>query len=108
MSLTAPGGIAALVMDFNGIAVDQYVKPSGEFDVETWAYSVVLKQVRQAAEDARRRGHPGGLHQTERMTVVRMLNSEYFATVALGPHGNAGRARFMLRVSSGDMAQALE
>ena len=61
------GGIATLLMDFEGIAVDSYSKPGAAFDITTIGaeFSVVLKSIQRAAQmleaGRHRRGrHPGG------------------------------------------------
>lgn len=97
------GGLAALLMGYDGIPVDQYVRDEQPLEVEPigMEYSVILSQIRKAAEmlDA-------GLArevtvQAERMTtVIRLLNDEYFVAVTLTPEGNAGKARFLLRTSA--------
>src|SRR5262245_7987433 len=45
------GGLATLLMDFEGIAVDSYSRPGAPFDITTIGaeYSVVLKAIQRAA-----------------------------------------------------------
>ena len=58
------GGVGGLLMGFDGIAVDQYVRDGSAFDVQTigMEYSVILKQIQTAAEmlDADAAFHPWG------------------------------------------------
>ncbi len=97
------GGVASLLMGFDGILVDQYVREGEGFDVETvgMEYSVILKSIRHAAEmldagDAREVAI-----KAERITtVIRLINEEYFVAIALKPSGNVGKARFLLRTRS--------
>jgi predicted regulator of Ras-like GTPase activity (Roadblock/LC7/MglB family) len=95
------GGVAGLLMGYDGIPVEHYVREAeAEASVETVGqeYSVILKEIRKAAElldsgEAREMAV-----KAERMTtVVRMLNDEYFVAVTLKPEGNLGKARFLLR-----------
>ena len=105
------GGIAGLLMGFDGIPVEHYVKPDQDFDVQTvgMEYSVVLKQIQQAAEMLNAGGAREVSIQADRMTtVVRLLNEEYFVAVTLSPHGNAGKARYLLRLSAGELLSVLE
>jgi predicted regulator of Ras-like GTPase activity (Roadblock/LC7/MglB family) len=104
------GGIAALVMGYDGIPVDQYVRTGAALDVATigMEYSVILKEIRRAAQmlDA---GTANEVSiKSERMTtVIRFLNDEYFVAVALSPEGNTGKARFLLRVRAPSILSSL-
>ncbi len=94
------GGVAGLLMGYDGIAIDQYAAGGGPFDVEAvgMEYSVVLKGVQRAAEmlDAGTTNEVSV--RTERLvTIVRLLTDEYFVAVTLQPNGNAGKARYLLR-----------
>lgn len=98
------GGVAGLLMGFDGIPVDQYIRDeNAEIGVETvgMEYSVVLKQIKQAAEmldagDARE----VAIKAERLITVIRLLSDEYFVAVTLKPSGNLGKARFLLRTRS--------
>jgi predicted regulator of Ras-like GTPase activity (Roadblock/LC7/MglB family) len=97
------GGVAGLLMGFDGIPVDQYVRDDASLDVETvgMEYSVILKSIRQAAELLDAGTAREVAIKAERMTtVIRLLNDEYFVAVALKPSGNLGKARFLLRTRS--------
>lgn len=95
------GGIAGLVMGFDGIPVEQYVRNGSSFDVETvgMEYSVLLGQISKAAEQLDAGPAREVSIQAERLTtVIRLLNSEYFVALALAPQGNFGKGRFLLRM----------
>jgi len=97
------GGVAGLLMGFDGIPVDQYVRDEATFDVESvgMEYSVVLKGVQQAAEMLESGAAKEVAIKAERLTtVIRLLNDEYFVAVTLKPSGNLGKARFLLRTRS--------
>src|SRR5690606_988054 len=106
------GGIAALVMGYDGIPVDQYVHDDGRaLDVEQvgMEYSVILKNIRSAAEMLDTGTAEEVAIKAERLTtVVRMLNDEYFLAMALRPDGNLGKARFLLRTRAAEIRDALE
>jgi predicted regulator of Ras-like GTPase activity (Roadblock/LC7/MglB family) len=106
----AEGGIAGLLMDFEGIPVEVYSKKDAGFDVEVVGaeVSVLVKSIQRATEmlDA------GSTHevafQSERLlTLVRVLNENYFLAVALRPDGNYGKARFLLRTAAPKMLAEL-
>lgn len=105
------GGVAALVMGFDGIPVDHYVRDDGELDVETigMEYSVVLKDIQKAAEMLDAGKAQEVAVRAERMTtVMRLINEQYFVALAIQPEGNVGRGRYLLRMRVGAMREALE
>lgn len=94
------GGVASLLMGYDGIPVAHYVRPDAGLDVENvgMEFSVILKDIRKAAEMLSAGGAREVSVQAERLgTVIRLLNDEYFVAVALEPAGNHGKARFLLR-----------
>lgn len=104
------GGVAGLLMGFDGIPVDQYVKDDASVDVETvgMEFSVILKSIRQAAELLDAGSAREVAIKAERMiTVIRLLNDEYFVAVTLKPSGNLGKARFLMRTRSQKLLSGL-
>jgi predicted regulator of Ras-like GTPase activity (Roadblock/LC7/MglB family) len=104
------GGVAGLLMASDGIAIDQYSKGDGPFDIEAvgMEYSVVLKGVQRASEMLDTGETNEVSSQTERpTTVVRMLTDEYFVALAVAPGGNVGKARFLLRTSAAKLLENL-
>jgi predicted regulator of Ras-like GTPase activity (Roadblock/LC7/MglB family) len=94
------GGLATLLMDFEGIAVDSYSKPGAPFDITTIGaeFSVVLKSIQRAAEmlDAGSMGEVA--IQSEKVTtLIRVINESYFVAFSMTPDANLGKARYMLR-----------
>lgn len=104
------GAIAGLLMGFDGITVDSYSRDGGQLNVETLGseYSVILGQIKQAAEAL----ELGSAHevsvQAENMTtVIRLLNNEYFVALAVAPNGNFGKGRYLLRVQAPKLLENL-
>lgn len=94
------GGISSILMGFDGIAVDSYSKENSQFDPEDigMEYSVVLGQIKQAAEMLEIGITTEVAIQAEQMTaIIRLLNEDYFAAVLVTPGGNYGKARYLLR-----------
>jgi predicted regulator of Ras-like GTPase activity (Roadblock/LC7/MglB family) len=94
------GGVAGLVMGFDGIPVDSYTR-EGQIDVNTvgMEFSFILTQVKKAAHTL----EIGDVHEVtikaERLTIViRVLTNDYFLALALGPDGNYGKGRYLMRV----------
>lgn len=106
------GGVAGLLMGFDGIPVDAYVRDGGGLpvDVETvgMEYSVILKDIRKAAELLEAGGASEVSIQAEKLTtVIRVLNDEYFVAITLRPDGNYGKARFLLRTAGSKLLSEL-
>jgi predicted regulator of Ras-like GTPase activity (Roadblock/LC7/MglB family) len=96
------GGIAAVVMGLDGIAVDSYVKLDDRVDVNTVAmeFSFILGQVRKAGDSLA----VGSLEElsvkAQRLLLVcRMLSAQYFIAIVMAPEGNFGKARYLARLA---------
>jgi len=96
------GGLATLVMDFEGIAVDAYSKPSPpvDFDIQTIGaeFSVVIKSIQRASEMLEA-GLPAEITVTAEkiVTLIRVVSDTYFIAFTLTPEANIGKARYLLR-----------
>jgi predicted regulator of Ras-like GTPase activity (Roadblock/LC7/MglB family) len=104
------GAIASLLMGFDGITVDSYTRDASALNVETVGseYSVVLGQIKQAASMLDLGTTQEVAVQAENMiTVIRLLNDEYFVAMALAPSGSLGRARYLLRVQANKLLERL-
>jgi predicted regulator of Ras-like GTPase activity (Roadblock/LC7/MglB family) len=95
------GGVAALLMGYDGIPVEQYVAQGADVNVEAvgMEYSVILTQIRKAAALLEAGSAREVSIQAEHMiTVIRLLNDDYFVALTLRPGGNYGKARYLLRM----------
>jgi predicted regulator of Ras-like GTPase activity (Roadblock/LC7/MglB family) len=104
------GAVAGLLMASDGIAIDQYSKGDGPFDIESvgMEYTVVLKGMQRAAEMLDTGTTNEVSVTTERLTtVVRLLSDEYFVALTLAPGGNVGKARYLLRVNAPKLIENL-
>lgn len=96
------GGLATLVMDFEGIAVDSYTRPQPpiDFDISTIGaeFSVVIKSIQRATEMLEA-GEAGEiLIQSARVTtLIRVVSETYFVAFTMTPDANVGKARYLLR-----------
>jgi predicted regulator of Ras-like GTPase activity (Roadblock/LC7/MglB family) len=95
------GGIAGLVMGFDGISVESYTREGHRIDINTvgMEFSFILTQVRKAA-DILDVGRCNEISiKAEKLTIViRVLSPEYFLALALTPEGNFGKGRYLMRV----------
>jgi predicted regulator of Ras-like GTPase activity (Roadblock/LC7/MglB family) len=108
------GGVAAVVMDLDGITLASHARASVTDDLKSDIRSVgieltvVLRSVKQAmamlevgeAEEV-------VLVADQLTTVVRIVTEHYFVAVALAPGGNLGRARYLLRVRVPELVSEL-
>ncbi len=103
------GGRALVLMGFDGLPVETHSSDE-QFDVETigMEFSVLLKEVRKAAEQLEAGPMRELTVRTDQLTaVMRVLNEEYFLAMAVEPSGNLGKARFILRMMAPKIASEL-
>jgi predicted regulator of Ras-like GTPase activity (Roadblock/LC7/MglB family) len=94
------GGIAGLVMDSEGIAVESYTRAGAPFDITTIGieYGVVLGSIKRAAESLEAgTAHEVAIGTDKMITIIRTLGESYFLAVAIRPDGNFGKGRFLMR-----------
>ena len=105
------GGIASLIMDSEGIAVESYARDDAPFDINTIGieFGVVLSSIKRAAESLEA-GQPREVSiGTEKMTtLIRTLNDTYFLALAIRPDGNFGKGRFLMRAAAPKLVAELE
>ncbi len=88
-------------MDFEGIAVDSFIGAESPFDIEVVGaeVSVLVKQILRAAQMLEAGNTEEVSFKSEKMTtLVRVIDSNYFVAMTMAPNGNAGRARYALRL----------
>lgn len=100
---SVPGGIAAVIMAGDGIAIAEYLKPGASFDIQVMGveYSTVLNEIKKATEVL----HAGRLEEltvcSESISIiVRIITDEYFLALAISPDGNYGKGRYLVRVTA--------
>jgi predicted regulator of Ras-like GTPase activity (Roadblock/LC7/MglB family) len=106
-----PGAKGAILMGFDGIAVDQYVAEGAEdTDIESMAmeFSFRFIELKNAAESLELGDLSDISIKAEYGTfLVRCLSSEYFVAVLLESAGHFGKGRWMLRSSASSLASEL-
>lgn len=96
------GGIAGLLMDFEGIPLETYTKGDAGFDIEIVGaeVSVVVKAIQRASQMLSAGETREVAFQSDSLTtIIRVINETYFVAVTLAPEANFGKARFLLRVA---------
>lgn len=105
------GALGAILMGYDGIAIDQYFKASEELDLSLVAveYSNVLKEIRRTAEILDTGAMEEVSIKTERlMVIIRTLNDEYFMALTLKRDGNFGKGRYLLMREAPRLREALD
>lgn len=103
------GGIAGIVMDSSGIALETYAKDES-FDINTIGieFGVVVGQIQRASEMLGAGTAKEVAIGTERfVTLIRTLGAQYFLAVLLAPTGNLGKGRFLMRTVAPKMLAEL-
>jgi len=100
------GGVAAVLMGFDGISVDSFAKTGYDGalpDIQTLAmeFAHLIAQARRTLVSL----DAGPLEEftlrAEALTlVVRVLTQEYFLACAMLPSGNVGKARYLMRTTA--------
>jgi len=105
------GALGAVVMGYDGIAMDDYIKDGSKMDLQllTAGYAAVLKEVKRTAEVLK----SGVLREvsinTEFSTAIaKVINDDFFIFLVMAVDGNCGKARFYLRRDMQKLAVALQ
>jgi|SRR5258708_31782115 predicted regulator of Ras-like GTPase activity (Roadblock/LC7/MglB family) len=97
------GGVAGLIMDSEGIAVDSYSRDGAPFDITTVGieFGVVLGSIKRAADSLEAgRTCEVAIGTDKMITLIRTLGDTYFLAVAMRPDGNLGKGRFLMRTAA--------
>jgi predicted regulator of Ras-like GTPase activity (Roadblock/LC7/MglB family) len=104
------GGLAGLLMDFEGLPLESYSKEGAPFDIEAVGaeVSVVVKAIQRASEmleagDTRE----VAFKSAKMVTLIRVLNENYFIALTMEPEGNFGKGRYMLRLAAPKLLEEL-
>lgn len=104
-----PGAQGAILMDQDGIPVDQFMA-DGASDVETIAMELSARviELRKAARSLELGVLADITLRAERATmIIRFLRSDMYVVLVLSPTGNTGKGRWKLRASSSELLEML-
>ena len=104
------GGLAGILMDSQGIPIETYYKEDAAFDIEAVGVesSPVLKAIQRATEMLEAGDAREVYFSSEKLvTIIRVLNQEYFMALALDPTGNFGKARYLMRCVAPKLSEEL-
>lgn len=104
------GALAAIIMAYDGIPIDEVVVEQSEFDMQLLSveYATVLKEIKRAVEVIKM----GNLEEvsistTRTCVVVRVLNEDLFSVLIMNRDGNIGKGRYMLKLKSYEILREL-
>jgi predicted regulator of Ras-like GTPase activity (Roadblock/LC7/MglB family) len=104
------GGVGAVLMGYDGIAVEEYFKPCQGVDLHLIAveYANVLKEIKKTADILQTGAMEEVSVKTERFQVViGTITEEYFVALTLEQGGNFGKARYLLKREAPRLKEAL-
>lgn len=106
------GAVAGLLMDVEGIPVQNYVRKGkpNPFDIEVVGaeFSVIVKSVQRTVESLEAGATREVAVQAEKFTtIIRVISKDYFLALTMEPDGNFGKARYMLRVTAPKLLESL-
>lgn len=105
------GGAGAVLMGYDGIAIDQYFKPVEGMDLQLIAveYANILKEIKNTADILESGFMEEVTIKTERFYIlVRILNDEYFVAMTIDRDGNFGKGRYLLMREAANLRAALD
>lgn len=104
------GSLAALIMAYDGIPIDEVTVEQSEFDMQLLSveYATVLKEIKRAVDVMKM----GDLEEvfistTRTRVLVRILSDDFFAALIMSRDGNIGKGRYMLKLKSFDVLREL-
>lgn len=108
------GAIACSVMGFDGISVETQpaTMPDSATDLElqtAWVeFANLMSQARNTAETLKTgKVAELSINSEKVITLLRMVNQDYFLVLGLLPTGNYGKARYVLRITAPKVAKDL-
>lgn len=94
------GGIGAIIMGYDGIAIDEYIRKDVPYDMQLLAveYATVLKEVKRTIA-VLKTGEMEEMSITTELTriLIRAVSDDLFVFLALDRQGNYGKGRYLLK-----------
>lgn len=93
------GGLAAIIMGYDGIPIDEYLVDSTQFDLQllTVEYANLLRDIRRTVDLLGNGVMEEVSIATDRLRVlVRVINDQFFLVLVITADGNYGKGRYLL------------
>jgi predicted regulator of Ras-like GTPase activity (Roadblock/LC7/MglB family) len=104
------GGVGAIVMGYDGIPIDDYIKENIHLDVQLMAieYASILKEIKRTIEVLK----TGVLEEVsiaseKSYVTVRVVSEDFFLALVLTHDGNFGKGRYLLKRDVAKINEAL-
>lgn len=107
---TVAGGRAVIIMASDGIPIDQVVVDESGFDLQllTVEYSTLLGDIRRAVELLKvGEVEEVSISSGEMCVLLRVLTQDLFIILVMDRTGNVGKGRYLLRLTSDELARML-
>ncbi|MFO0594174.1 MAG: hypothetical protein U0228_02690 [Myxococcaceae bacterium] len=109
------GSVACSVMGFDGIAVETHQNDAKAADaaaIDLQAalveYGNILGQLKNIGQTLKAGAVAELSVNSEKvLTIMRMVNQDYFVVLAMTPDGNYGKGRYALRIAAPKLAKEL-
>ena len=104
------GALAALVMAYDGIPIDEVTVEFSELDMQLLSveYANVLKEIKRAVNVIKMGDLEEVTITTSRTCIlVSILNDDIFSALIMRLDGNIGKGRYMLKLKSFEILQEL-
>ncbi|SNB46183.1 GTPase [Geobacter sp. DSM 9736] len=104
------GGLGAVIMGCDGIAIDEYL-PESSLDIQALAveYVAVMNQTRNLAESLGCGSMEEVCISTSAASIlIRYVNRDFFLVLVTDRNSSAGKGRFLLRQASLRLREELE
>jgi predicted regulator of Ras-like GTPase activity (Roadblock/LC7/MglB family) len=105
------GGLGVVVIGYDGISIDEYIKEDAPVDLQLLAveYATVLKEIRKAVDVL----NTGEMEEVSINTdvsrvVIRVINDDLFIVFAIDHGGNYGKGRYVLRCRAPRILELLQ
>lgn len=105
------GGLGGVIMGYDGIAIDEYMKDVGGLDVQMLAveYASVLKEIKRTMGVLQ----TGELEEVSIISekcsvIVRGISDDFFVALIMGADGNFGKGRYLLKREVPRLREALQ
>ena len=93
------GGLAAIIMGYDGIPIDEYLVDSVQFDLQLLSveYSNLLRDIRKTVDLLENGDMEEVMIATDRLKVLfRVINDQFFLVLVMTTDGNYGKGRFLI------------
>ena len=104
------GGQGAVIMGYDGIPIDEYIKEDVILDIQLLSveYATLLKEIKRTI-DVLKTGDMDEISITTGLSrvIVRPVNEEFFVVFVLDREGNFGKGRYLLKRDAPKLAEEL-